>query len=198
MEAINATLLDQLRTGDTNAFTVLFQTYWRFLYTVAYRRVQDEDLAQDIVQEVFIQVWDKREKLSIEPAYLEYYLLKAIKNRIINHYTSQRIKAGVLEQAMHLMTGMDDASYQPSRYLELDRILDEEMEKLPETMRKAFLMRNDHHSIRTIAERLNLAEQTVKNNLTEATHRLRGSLIKRLADDEPAGLLLIVMFLIDN
>lgn len=198
MEAIDASLLSQLREGDTHAFTVLFNRYWKFLYAVAYRRVQDEELAQDIVQEVFMQVWDKREKLSIESAYVEYYLLKAVKNRIINHYTSLRVKTDVLERVMGRMENMVEETYQPSRYLELERFLDEQVEQLPHTMRAVFLMRSDNHSIGAIARKLNIAEQTVKNNLTEASHRLRKSLLRKFSDGEFAGLVILATLLTNN
>ena len=193
MEAIDDKLLSRLRGGDSRAYTVLFERYWKFLYSVAYRRVQDEHLAQDIVQEVFMTVWDKRVKLTIEPAYVEYYLLKAVKNRVINHFTSQRVKAGVLEQLMHRMDELADQPYSPSHYLALERFVDEQIERLPDTMRAVFLMRSDHHSIGDIARKLNIAEQTVKNYLTEASHRLRKSLVARFADSELVGLAILVI-----
>ncbi|SEK28507.1 RNA polymerase sigma factor [Parapedobacter koreensis] len=199
MEAIDTLLIGRLRQGDAHAYTVLFERYWKFLYAVAYRRLQDEELAQDIVQEVFMQVWDKREKLTLTPAYIEYYLLKAVKNRIINHYTSQRVKAEVLERVMHRMeTVVAESAYQPSRYLELERFLDEQVELLPDTMRAVFLMRSDNLSIQEIAKKMHIAEQTVKNNLTEASHRLRRSLLKKFSDEEFAGLVIIVTILTNN
>ena len=193
MEAIDDTLLSRLRGGDSRAYTVLFERYWKFLYAVAYRRVQDEHLAQDVVQEVFMAVWDKREKLTIEATYVEYYLLKAVKNRVINHFASQRIKAGVLEQLMQRMETLAGESYSPSHYLALERFVDEQVARLPDTMRAVFLMRNDHHSIGDIAKKLNLAEQTVKNYLTEASHRLRKSLLTHFSDGELAGLAILVL-----
>lgn len=198
MEAIDTTLLDQLRRGSAQAYTVLFERYWKLLYAVAYRRVQDDDLAQDIVQEVFMRVWDKREKLAIEPAYVEYYLLKAVKHRVINHFASQRAKVGALEQVMRRMGDLSTTAYEPSRYLELERFLDEQVEQLPETMRAVFLLRSDHHSIGAIAKKLNIAEQTVKNHLTEAAHRLRKSLLKKFSDEEFAGLVIIAALLSIN
>ncbi|WP_257668800.1 RNA polymerase sigma factor [Parapedobacter tibetensis] len=195
MAAIDAITLDRLRSGDTSAYTMVFRKYWEFLYAVAYRRLQDEALAQDVVQDVFMRVWDKRESLAFTPEYLEYYLLKAIKNRIINHFASQRVKAYVLEQVLHRMESMSAQPYQPSRYLELERFLDEQVNTLPDTMRAVFLMRSDNLSIRAIASKLNIAEQTVKNNLTEASHRLRRSLRKKFADEEFAGLLVIAAYL---
>lgn len=198
MEEIDATLLVQLRGGSAHAYTTLFERYWKFLYAVAYRRLQDEELAQDIVQEVFMAVWDKREKLTIEPAYLEYYLLKAVKNRVINHFASQRVKAEVLSRVMQRMEQLSESSYAPSRYLELERFLDEQVEQLPGTMRAVFLMRSDHHSIGAIAKKLNIAEQTVKNNLTEASHRLRKSLLKRFSDEEFAGIVVIAALFTNN
>ncbi|MBK1438856.1 sigma-70 family RNA polymerase sigma factor [Parapedobacter sp. ISTM3] len=199
MEAIDAILLSRLGQGDAHAYTVLFERYWKFLYAVAYRRLQDEELAQDIVQEVFMQVWDKRDKLALTPEYIEYYLLKAVKNRVINHYTSQRAKAEALQRVMHRMEAVvEESAYQPSRYLELERFLDEQVEQLPDTMRAVFLMRSDNRSIQEIAQKLHIAEQTVKNHLTEASHRLRRSLLKKFSDEELAGLIIAVAVLTNN
>ncbi|MFC3198746.1 RNA polymerase sigma factor [Parapedobacter deserti] len=199
MEAIDAILLNRLGQGDAHAYTVLFERYWKFLYAVAYRRLHDEELAQDIVQEVFMQVWDKRDKLTLTPEYIEYYLLKAVKNRIINHYTSQRAKAEVLQRVMHRMEAVvEESAYQSSRYLELERFLDEQVQQLPDTMRAVFLMRSDSLSIQEIAKKLHIAEQTVKNHLTEASHRLRSSLIKKFSDEELAGLIIAIVVLTNN
>lgn len=65
-------LIDRLQKSDEQAFADIFQAYWKKLFAAAYRRVNDEQLAQDITQEIFMQLWDKRESLNVTTANLEF------------------------------------------------------------------------------------------------------------------------------
>ena len=177
-------VVNRLRSGDEQAFSHLFHTYWKKLFSVAYRRVNDEQLAQDITQDVFMQLWDKRETLNINSSNIEYYLLKSIKNKVINHYTSAQVKQSVLNKVMERMEQIQDEIYDPKRYQELENYVDDQIEQFPQTMKAVFLMRSEQLSIREIASRLNLSEQTVKNNTTEALHRLKRSLHKKFSKED--------------
>lgn len=180
----------RLQSGDPAAFTSIFECYWKQMFQAAYSRVNDEQLAKDIVQNIFLQIWDRRATLSLSSGTLEFYLLRAVRNQVINHYTSSKVKEAVLQKVMERMEAMCTDSQDLKRYLELEKFVDDQIESFPETMRAVFLLRSDHFTIQQIAATLNLAEQTVKNNITEAGRRLRLALSKEFSDDQ-----LILLFI---
>ncbi len=186
MQAIDASIVEGLKQGDNQAFTLIFNACWKLLYAAAYRRLGDEALSQDMVQEVFMQLWDKRKKINVSAANIEFYLLRAIKNRVINHYTSEQVKKEMLHVVMQRMDHIVNDTYDPKHYQELEDFVDEQVSGFPETMKAVFLMNTKNYSISGIAESLDLAEQTVKNNLTEANRRLKASLIKKFTDENLA------------
>src|ERR1035437_3515259 len=169
-------LVNRLKNGDEQAFSDLFQIYWKKLFAAAYRRINDEQLAQDITQDVFMQLWDKRERLNVNADNLEFYLLKSIKNKVIDHFNTGQARQEVLKKVVLRMYEMQNENYDPKRYRELESFVESEVDHFPQTMKAVFLMRSDQLSIKQIAQNLNLAEQTVKNNITEALNRLRISL----------------------
>jgi len=173
----------RFRKGDIAVFDHLFNTYWKRMYAAAWHRLQDEKQAQDIVQDVFTRLWDRRERLMIHPENMEFYLLKAVKHEVINFYHAEKVKTGMMAEALRRMEQLTGENIDTGTYLALENFLDNQVKQFPATMRNVFLLRNDHQSIRQIAERLNLAEQTVKNNLTEASRRLRKAIREEFSDE---------------
>ncbi|RQP18564.1 MAG: sigma-70 family RNA polymerase sigma factor [Parapedobacter sp.] len=168
-------LIDALRLGTPKAYDLLYDRYWKILYQKAYSRVADEDAAKDIVQDVFISVWQKRENLLIRTS-LEQFLLGAIKYQVLNHFRSERVKQHVIDLALAKMElFVTDEHDRVSRDV-LEAALDNGLYDMPENMKQSFLLRCDNLSIKEIAEKLGLAEQTVSNNLSEAVRRLRQKL----------------------
>ncbi|GAA4778757.1 RNA polymerase sigma-70 factor [Olivibacter ginsenosidimutans] len=195
-QQITDEIIAQLRTGSKQAFTLVFKQYWKKLYAIAYRRVEDEAAAEDIVQEIFIALWDKHSQFTINSANIEFYLLKAVKSRVINYYVSQKVKRDMLAMALMRMEQFSDLEQvgAGARYQELEALIDKEIDTLPPTMKAIFLMKSNNHSIASISSTLNLAEQTVKNNLTKASHRLRKSLLQKFSDEKLATIIVTAFF----
>ncbi|GAA4317941.1 RNA polymerase sigma-70 factor [Mucilaginibacter gynuensis] len=181
---VSSAIIANLKQGDADAFSYVFDQYWQQLFRAAYKRVADDQLAQDIVQDVFLQLWDRRETLNMDSETLEFYLLRAVRNKVIDHYNSTQVKEDVLQKIMYRMETMSQDNHDLKRYLELEEFVNDHIDTFPETMRAVFLMRSDKFTVRQIALALNLAEQTVKNNITEATKRLRAALSKKFSDEE--------------
>jgi RNA polymerase sigma-70 factor (ECF subfamily) len=177
------------RKGDVAVFDHLFTTYWKKLYTAAYHRIKDEKQAQDIVQDIFTRLWDKRAQLNVSPENIEFYLLRAVKNAVINYYHAEKVKETLLGESLRRMEDLVQQEINSSTYLALENFVDDQVSQFPTTMRNVFLLRNNHQSISEIASQLNLAEQTVKNNLTEASHRLRKAVREQFSDE---GLVFVI------
>lgn len=165
-------LLEMLRDDNISAFDVLFNRYWKSLFRAAQVRLGDDEAAKDIVQNLLIDVWQKRNELQINTS-LEQFLFGAVKRKVLNHFRSEGIRQNAME---HALSRMNDIIYKEenlSSYFNLEKIVSEEVEEMPVNMKRAFLLRSDSYSVKEIAENLNLAEQTVSNNITEALKRLK-------------------------
>ncbi|MEN5234099.1 RNA polymerase sigma factor [Sphingobacterium faecium] len=188
--------LSRFKNGDPRAFTFFFDTYWEELYILAYRHLQDEAISKDIVQEVFIQIWEKRHLIKEDYESLKPYFLKSIKNKILNHYATEKVRENHMEKMLYRMdkfTFLND--HTTAQYQGLENIVDLAVSRLPKTMQEVYLLRNDNYSIQQIAQKLSIAEQTVKNHLSEAKKILKHDLTKRFADHDDIFLVLASAYL---
>lgn len=187
----------RFKDGDPTAFTYFFELYWEDLYIVAFRHLQEEAQAKDLVQEVFIHIWEKRSLINSEYDSIKFYFHKALKNRILNYYATERVRKQVLEKSAERMESFSNLDTQAfARYQALEAIVDDSISKLPQLMRSVYLMRSDNCSIAQIAKELSLAEQTVKNYLSEAKKMMRNDLTQRFANHDSIFLALAGSYLL--
>jgi RNA polymerase sigma factor (sigma-70 family) len=165
-------LLGQIKNDDRFAFDILFDRYWKKLYRTAVARLNDDAEAQDLIQEIFIKIWQRRKKLEIHTS-LENYLQRSVRLSVISHFRSKKIYDVQLQDAVERINVLEDAIHSLSDYVELERTLEDAVTAMPETLRKVYLLRSENLSVKEIANRLGLADQTVKNYIAEVTRRLR-------------------------
>jgi len=165
-------LLNYLQNGDSIAFDILYDRYWELLYKAAYNRITEPDIAKDIVQEVLVSIWQKRAQLTIKTG-LQNYLLGAVRMQVLNYFRAENIKQRVHGFAMDETGFIIDNIDESFSIQEVEDELVLAIDNLPKNMRSSFLLRRENLSIKEIATRLNLAEQTVANNIAEAVKRLR-------------------------
>lgn len=169
----DAELLQSIKKDDGAAFKMLYDRYWEQLYMKACKRV-DKDEAKDIVQEVMTTLWRRRNDIfTYEDGAIGRYLHTAVKYRVISYYayTAAEVRNSDL---FEVLSGQAFANELETK--ELSEILDREIGRLPARMQQIFRMsRQEDCSIADIAQQLNLSEQTVKNQLTEALKRIRAS-----------------------
>ncbi|HWK03277.1 MAG TPA: sigma-70 family RNA polymerase sigma factor [Puia sp.] len=168
-------LLHSIKTDDNAAaFETLFSRYWNGLYTKACQRV-DKEVAKDLVQEVMTTLWRRRKEIfTFEDGEIGRYLFTAVKYRVISHYayTAAEIKNSAVFEMLS-----DHTPPNSMETKELSGLIESEIKQLPARMQQVFRMsREEDLSIADIASRLNISEQTVKNQLTEALKRLRASI----------------------
>ena len=155
------------------AFELAFNQYWQPLFRQAFKKLQSEDVAKDMVQEVFMALWDNFGKLAAG-MHLLPYLYGILRNKILQHYEKNAVR---LRYAMTIATTPEKSA--PSAYSlllskELQSVIRDEIDKMPDRMREIYLLRKDEQlSAKEIAERLRLSEQTIKNQLQTAANRLR-------------------------
>jgi len=167
-------LLKQMASGDEQAFHLLFNRYWKNLFSFVYRLTKDESHTKDILQDVFLYCWNKRATIYAEASLLPY-LITVARNNVMMAFRKDKIRlegADVLLETIERYASVDEQLL----FKELKNAVDNELLKMPFNMRSCFqLSRFEDKSIRDIAAELGLSEQTVKNNISEALRRLRHS-----------------------
>lgn len=180
---------------DTKQFERLYHRHWARLYAIAWNRTLDEDVAKDVVQEVFVSLWERRKSITIQQG-LSQFLTGILKHRLIDYFQSEQAKDRVLsyvtQQMDVVVRDRGGLSHQ-----QVEDLLEEELSLMPENMRKTFRLRLDNVNTPTIARQLNLAEQTVSNLITEASKRLRKSLPQRFNEHTPIMLALFLCAVYD-
>lgn len=166
-------LIALLKQGEQSAFAEIYNRYKNPLYFHARRMLGDNDEAKDIVQDLFAAIWSKRESL-ILPASVESYLYGSIRNRILDFLAHQKVITKYTESFNLYLENGAASTDELIRERELTRIIQQEISRLPEGMRKVFeLSRNSDLSYKEIAAQLNIAEDSVKKQAQRAIKILR-------------------------
>lgn len=164
-------LLDLLQKGNEFALAEIYERYWSKLYLQAYNVIRDRQIAEDIVQEVIVQLWIRRSVTEI--ASLKAYLYTCIKYQIFKALPRARANVSVMQE--HLAFVADTDSLLMAK--EVQQQLDVAVSKLPAKCRDVFnLSRKDHLSTKEVATRLGISPKTVENQLTIALRRIRFAL----------------------
>lgn len=174
-------LVVMLKEGRAYAYDLLYERYWKELYFIAYQRLGEEEIAKDLVQNLLIDIWKRQDTIIIKDS-LQQFLYGAMKLQILNHYRSEQIKQKALDKALEHMHQVFNSMNELSSYYNLEKVVEEEVMGMPHNMKHSFLLRNDNHSVKEIAGSLNIAEQTVSNNISEALRRLRKRLVLEYPD----------------
>jgi len=169
-------LLSLLQNSDEAAFTEIYNRYWDKLFSVAYHRIHDELEAEEIVQDIFVSLWNRREAIQLVHS-LNTYLSVAVKYQVITRLAQARRKRKYEEQ---LRLSADETVETTMNWLnekELKRQIAQCVTSLPEKCRLVFLMsREQHLSNADIAQELQVAEKTVEGHITKALQVLRTAL----------------------
>ena len=162
-----------LKQGDQYAYTEIFERYKVLLYKHAYRLLGDEDEANDIISDLFLALWQKRESLNPQVS-LSAYLYGSVRNRVFDLMTHQKVIARYLDSIGECMVRGHYQTDELIRAKELAAIIEREIAALPPKMRKVFeLSRSGEWSHKEIGEMLNVTEGTVKQQVHNAVKTLR-------------------------
>lgn len=162
-----------LKAGDRMAFTEIYDRYFWMLHAHAYKWMRNREETRDVIHELFLALWEKREKLSFEPG-LRSYLSAAARNRIFNLLSHKRIESEYLTSLNEFMDQGSCITDHLVREKQLMEIIENEIAGMPDKMKEVFeLSRKENLSHREIAERLDISEQTVRKHVQHALKILR-------------------------
>ena len=172
MDPTEKQYLEGIRNGDGTTFQVIFNAYYPVLTVFARKFLDDHDLAEEVVQDMFVQLYEKRDSIRIQTS-LKSYLYQSVRNGCLN-----RIKQDKIHRKHHeeiLKSSGEDAGW-------TDHMVEAELEQkiyriisgLPPRCKEIFLMsRQDDLTNREISEKLNISVRTVENQITRALKALR-------------------------
>ena len=169
-EANNLELIDLIRKGDQSAFRELFDRFYQLLLAVAINLLGDLNQAKDVVQEVFINIWNKRESINIHSA-VEPFLKRSVINRSLNRIKAR--KHTVPEDTL-ASTPYQDRGHQKLEAQDLENIIQSALNSLPERCRTIFILKRiEGMTLKEIAQQLDISTKTVENQITKALKVLK-------------------------
>ena len=162
----------QLTNGNADAFKVIYEKYSGKLYTAAFNLLRDRPACEDLIHDLFIDLWLKRDNHHIFN--LAPYLFFAVKNRVLMHIRAKKISVDITTLELGLQS---DSLEQVISEKEISSILYRQLNYLPEKCREIYtLSRLENRSHKEIAALKGIAIKTVENQITIALRKLRPSL----------------------
>ena len=166
----DAELLIRLQEDDQYAFTSIYNKYWKNLYAVAYSILKDKTICEDIVQDIFINVWNKRKSIAIKVS-LKAYLTSSVKYEV---FRQLKKKIEALEIVDDLLIDPNNSAQENMDYKELLVHMNNVVNKLSTKCREVFILsREKELSHKEIAVIRNISTKTVENHIGKALGSLK-------------------------
>jgi RNA polymerase sigma-70 factor (family 1) len=175
-------LVKLLRADDEQAFKQIYLKHWQPLFNGAYHRLGNKEVAKELVQNLFMRLWEKRRESIIN--HLPNYLNTAIKNSVINYIESVIIQKKYFHHTKTTGYGQAALADNVANFNELNNAIEKAANLLPEKTRHVFqLSRFENLSVREIATSLNISEKAVEYHITQSLKFLRLHLKEYLVYD---------------
>jgi RNA polymerase sigma-70 factor (family 1) len=183
-------LVNRLKTDDAAAFDELFQLYGQKLYGFALKYLKSESEAEEMVQKVFIRIWENRRSLKSEYSFKSYLFTIAL-NQIRKFFNKRAISLRYLAQLQNDTTETDNHTSDLIDYGSLLKRIDEIVDTFPERKKQIFLKsRKEGKTSKEIATELDITVGTVDNQISDALRIIREVLKK----EDIAVLLFMALF----
>lgn len=165
-------LIEFLHTNETGAIEKIFKQYYSYICSAVYKIIPDSNLTEDLAQDVFYELWRKRERIEITSS-LKAYLKRAAINKALNYIRSKKIRfdSDDDETVQNISVRSSENNVEA---FELQEIINDAIDQLPEKCRIVFMMsRHEEMSYKEIAGALEISVKTVENQISKALKYLR-------------------------
>ncbi|MFD1630646.1 RNA polymerase sigma-70 factor [Pseudopedobacter beijingensis] len=164
-------LVDRLQQGDESSFKEIYQANWKNLFNIAYQKTRDQEAAEEIVQNIFVDLWLNRETRKIDN--LKAYLATSVRYKVINYIKNQLVREKYL--SVKSVEGEEPESIESIYNLkELNKQIESCLAQLPPKTQQIFrLSRFELKSNKEIAESHNISEKAVEYHITQSLKSLR-------------------------
>ncbi|ODS80025.1 MAG: hypothetical protein ABS46_15285 [Cytophagaceae bacterium SCN 52-12] len=168
-------LVKMLKADDHSAFREIYKRYWKSLFLAARRKLRSEEACEELVQNIFLGVWEKRESLVI--GNLRGYLFSALKYQVIDHLRKEMLAekySGFLQKKQESYAETPEGAL---HFRDISVIFEKIFAQLPQKTSRIFhLSRIEHKSTKEIAALLDIPERTVEYHITQSLKILRQQL----------------------
>lgn len=169
-------LIEGMKANRHQSYEVLYNKYAAQLYIFAANKLHSKEIAEELVHDVFIKIWEKRAQINIQTN-VAGYLFRMMRNEILQYLRGIKHKDVFIEEMIALEISDNIQTDEHIFLKEMEKKLLGIIDGLPEKCREIFIMSREHElTVKEIASQLNIADQTVKNQLTKALTVLRKEL----------------------
>lgn len=167
-------LLQQMACEDRNAFTLLYKRYWEDLFITAAKALRGKEEAADVVQEVFLSLWNRRSELNLQGS-LAAYLHTSIRYKCIHYIEKNITRRDYLVQLVEVAISVSSPDAETNLQLkEMQRAINKTVAKMPPKMQEVYkLSRQQHLSNKEISENMGISIETVKKHIQHALQLIR-------------------------
>jgi len=167
-------LMDRIRSGDDIALKLIYKKYWNQLFSSAFNVLHDQQVCEDIIQEIFINLWNKRELIEIKVS-LKSYLFASTRYEVYRQVRFSSVREDLFENIFERMESPSE--YGNIEHRELLSQINSIVDKLSAKCKVVYkLSREEQLSHKEIASQLDISTKTVENHLNKALRQLRISL----------------------
>ncbi|MEM9833805.1 MAG: RNA polymerase sigma-70 factor [Bacteroidota bacterium] len=161
---------------NPEAFEALYDHYWEKVYAVCYHHTGNADLSQDMTQDIFTSVWERRNSLRVEKS-IEHYLVRSAKMKVFEYFRNQTIREKHTEAIAQIQpTTVADTDGKVVHAL-LSQEINVWVNRLSERCRRVFLLsREQGLSNKQIAQKLDVSERAVQQHISHAVDKLKQNL----------------------
>lgn len=161
-----------VRDGNDDAFAELFNRHWEKVYDMIYSRIRQAAVTEEMAQDIFMKLWDKRAELAIDN--FSAYLYTCVKHRCLNYIESKITQKKHWEHYKVFLPLEDDSTNKTIAFNDLREALDKGLNTIPKKSKMIFrLSRFEGQSVKEIAEQMNLSEKAIQYHLTRSVKELR-------------------------
>lgn len=172
-DPVHAEVLHRLRAGDHSAFEELYHLYSKPLYWKLKQMVKNAEEADELLQNLFVKVWDKRDQIQIQQSF-EAYLYRIAQHMAVDYFRKLERQSRLQERILKISPTTDEDAEAQLMAKETQQLLDEAIAKLPEQRRRAFVLcKIEGKTYLEAAELMQISPNTVHNHLVKAVQAVK-------------------------
>ena len=186
-------IFNRMAEGDKEAFRFFFEKYYTDLCNLVNIYLRDPVMSEEIVQDIYIYFWEKKENIDIKTS-VKSYLYRASKNKSLNYLRNEKTKTEIHERLMKMSSADHDMPDKIMDASQLREIIETSVNSLPEKCREVYILGKEKNlSYKEIAEELKISVKTVENQMVKALKKLR-ELLRPYYDEIFLFLIATLMF----
>ncbi|WP_185154061.1 RNA polymerase sigma-70 factor [Fulvivirga sp. M361] len=169
-----------LQKGDDSAFEIIYNKHWESMYAMAYNRLRSREVAEGIIQDIFTDLWVKRQDLTIYKS-LTSYLFSALKYKTLNVIAHQSVRRKYIQEQQPFSVSYKNSTDDTLSFNELYELISQTIDELPKKCRLVFRLKYDeNYSTKQIADELDISPRTVETHVGQAKKILKSKLTRYL------------------